>query len=100
MSDHQSGGGLPVVGILGVLVVLPVAGWLFFSTNAAPSSPPPVPIHTPATAPIPVREAGSSIVPAEETPEQVEPADNENTASSPETTETESTLKEPSGDSE
>ena len=67
MSDHQNGGGLPVVGILGVLVVLPVAGWLFFSASAAPTSAPSVPIHTPATAPIPIQEAGSTTVPGEET---------------------------------
>ena len=74
MSDHQNGGGFPVVGILGVLVVLPVAGWLFFSASAAPSSPPAIPIHTPSTAPIPIQEAGSSILPGEEEPEQIEPA--------------------------
>ncbi len=67
MSDHQNGGGLPVVGILAVLIVLPLAGWVLFASSAAPPAVLTTPVHTPATAPI-SREAGSSVVPEEELP--------------------------------
>lgn len=74
MSDHQDRGGLPIVGILAVLLVLPAAGWLLFSTNAAPSAPPAV--HTPTTAPIPLQNTGSTVANDEDTDEETQESDS------------------------
>ena len=66
MSDHRDGGGLPIVGILAALLILPVGAWVFLAASPAPRAVPgaPLPATSTATAASSI-ESGSALEQAE-----------------------------------
>jgi hypothetical protein len=60
MSDHRDGGGLPIVGILAALLILPVGAWFFLAASPAPTAVRSAPVPATPTALSPV-ESGSAL---------------------------------------
>jgi hypothetical protein len=87
MSEQQDGGGLPIVGILAAVLILPVVAWMFLASSAPPavltvpvsSMSVPVTSRTPATTLSPA-ESGSTLEEGEiEEPQVTDPEDSSET---------------------